>query len=47
MDLYVLTCNRNIKKQEKNNNKYFVGLNEPNWLGWRKHTNIEVQNIGG
>nr|CAD2147324.1 unnamed protein product [Meloidogyne enterolobii] len=42
MDLYVLTCNKNMKKQQKNNNKYFVGLNEPNWLGWRKHTNIEI-----
>uniref|UniRef100_A0A1I8BU84 Glycosyltransferase family 92 protein n=1 Tax=Meloidogyne hapla TaxID=6305 RepID=A0A1I8BU84_MELHA len=38
MDLYVLTCkNINI-----NQNKYFVVLNEPNWLGWRKHTNIEI-----
>ncbi|KAF7639646.1 Glycosyltransferase family 92 protein, partial [Meloidogyne graminicola] len=34
------------KKQQKinelNNNKYFVSLNEPNWLGWRKQTNIEI-----
>jgi hypothetical protein len=42
MDLFILTCNLNKQINNNEEKKYFINLNEPNWLGWRKNTNIQV-----